>query len=92
MEHHLNELLLLKEKTSVSEKDSVVILLGALEEWEKDLVEIPGNESHEHSDHHHHDHKVLEVTAEQMLLIQKEMDRRLAIIGRRIKAFTQIQK
>lgn len=89
MERHLNELL--KDKTSVINKDSIIILLVALEEWENDLVEIPGNEEHDHSDHHH-DHTVLEVTSEQMLLIQKEMDRRLALIGQRINAFTQKQK
>lgn len=90
MDHHLNELL--KDKNSVINKDSIIILLGALEEWENDLVEIPGNEEHDHSGHHHHDHTVIEVTAKQMFQIQKELDIRLANIGKRIITLTQAQK
>lgn len=89
MEHHLNELL--KDRPSVHNTDSVIILLGALEEWENDLVEMPGNEEHDHSGHHH-DHTVLEVTAEQMFQIQKELNIRLTNIGKRINTLTQAQK
>lgn len=80
-----NELRLLKsDSISVVNKDSIDVLLFALEEWEQDLVEIPGNESHHNLEHHHHDHssKAPEVTASQMLQIQQELDRRLKTISK----------
>jgi hypothetical protein len=65
-------------------KDSIDVLLFDLEQWENDLVEVPGNES-DHHDEHHHDHHnpAPEVTASQMLQIQQELDKRLKIINKR---------
>jgi hypothetical protein len=79
IEHRLAEL----ESDSLVNKDSVQTLLKMQEEWEADLVEVPGNNNHDHEAHHHHDHKLLDVTAEQMLAIQKELDERLSRIGKR---------
>jgi hypothetical protein len=79
IEHRLTEL----ESDSLVNRGSVETLREMLEEWEADLVEVPGNENHEHETHHHHDHKPLDVTAEQMLAIQKELDERLSKIGKR---------
>jgi hypothetical protein len=81
-----NELFLLKsDSLSTVNKDSIDILLFVLEEWEQDIVEVPGNENHQHSEHKHHDHshKAPEVTALQMLQIQQEMDKRLEAINKR---------
>lgn len=78
----LNEL---KYDSSVNQ-DSVMLLSKALEQWKYDLVEVPGNEEHNH-DHHNHahnDNKIPEVTEEQMLAIQRELDERLSGIGSRV--------
>jgi hypothetical protein len=47
----------------------------AMQEWMKNIVEVPGNEAHQHSEgEHHHDHSAkVEVSEEEMLAIQKEM-------------------
>jgi hypothetical protein len=79
IEHRLAEL----ESDSLVNKDSVQTLLKMLEGWEADLVEVPGNRTMIMKTHHHHDHKPLDVTAEQMLAIQKELDGRLSRIGKR---------
>jgi hypothetical protein len=79
------------EKDSINSvpTDSLTAWKEAIELWESDMVEVPGNEEH-HDDkeggHHHHDHKTVEVTAEQMLFIQQELSSRLASIKSRIEA------
>lgn len=80
-----NELLLLKsDSISIVKNDSIDVLLFTLEGWENDLVEIPGNEGHQHLGHHHdHSNKAPEITAVQMLQIQQELDKRLEIISTR---------
>src|SRR5688572_20032063 len=55
-------------------KDSIAVILKLIEEWENDLVEVPGNDHHDPAEHvHNHDHRTLEITAEEMLKIQQEM-------------------
>jgi hypothetical protein len=78
--------ILKSDSSTIVNKDSIQVFLFALEEWGNDLVEIPGNESHQHSEHHHHDHsnKAPEVTASQMLQIQQELDKRLGTISKRV--------
>lgn len=60
------------DATSKVPADSLVVWDEAFEAWEKKVVEVPGNEEHhEHkNDEHHHDHKPVEVTDDQMLVIQ----------------------
>ena len=75
----------LKTDTSVN-KDSVALLYKALEEWQTDIVEVPGNDE-PHYDHHDHAHGTTplpDVTEEQMLEIQKELDKKLSTIGKKI--------
>lgn len=61
-------------QAAVATIDSVV---KRFEEWEATVVEVPGQEhAHEHAEgeHHHHDHKPApQVTASEMLDIQKEL-------------------
>jgi hypothetical protein len=53
-------------------------LKTAFEEWEKNLVEVPGmphNHSHDHGDHKHHNHAdatLKDLPAEQMRDLQRE--------------------
>jgi hypothetical protein len=79
------------EKDSINSvpPDSLTAWKEAIELWESDIVEVPGNEEHhdhKEGEHHQHDHKTVEVTAEQMLFIQQELSTRLASIKSRIEA------
>ncbi len=73
---------------ATSLKDSVIIWQEAIEKWESNLVEVPGNENGEHHAHVHHDHgkQLPELTSEQMLAIQKELKAQLDNIKSRINA------
>lgn len=66
--------------------DSIHKLLTELEEWEKELVEVPGNEEHHHAKHEHHDHAPLNVTSREMLYIQYDFKQRLDSIERKFNA------
>ena len=80
-----NELVIVRSDSIPNvNKDSIDVLLSDLEQWENDLVEVPGN-SNDHHEEHHHDHHnpAPEVTASQMLQIQQELDMRLKIISKR---------
>lgn len=83
IEYRLNEI---ANDTADVPQDSVDVLRSLLEEWKGDLVEVPGNEDHIHDQHSHaHSHaSAPDVTEEQMLAIQKELDERLSSIGKRI--------
>jgi len=71
----------LTDAAAVASIDSAVAELDAVaksfEEWEGNLVEVPGlpHEHHHHEgEEHHHDHKPApEVSGEQMIEIQKEI-------------------
>lgn len=61
------------------------------EEWEETAVEVPGQEhAHEHGEgehHHHHEHKPApQVTAAEMLDIQKELKTNIEKIDRDVRA------
>ncbi len=69
-------------------KDSVVAWRTALKKWEGNLVEVPGNESHEHdhANHAHHHEKAVELTPEQIFSVQQEMKAQIEKLQRRINA------
>jgi hypothetical protein len=75
--------------------DSVNALLGDIEKWESEMVEVPGNETHgEHAEgethHHHHEHgKALEMTPSQLLVVQQEMKTQLDAIAVRVSSLTK---
>lgn len=83
----------LKSDTTVA-ADSVTALLAAIEQWEEQLVEVPGNEAHhEHAEgeahHHHHEHgKETTLTPAQMLTVQQEMKMQIDRIAARIENLT----
>jgi hypothetical protein len=83
IKHRLNELL---NGNSNVNRDSLRVLIDFFQEWKADLVEVPGNEDHSHHDHGHSYQPAPEVTSEQMIKIQKELDARLAIIGQKASA------
>lgn len=71
--------------------DSVSVWKELFEEWENDVVEVPGNEEHagHGKEEHHHEHKSVEVTPDQMLIIQRELKNRLDHIRKRIEMIRQ---
>ena len=88
-----NEAMALSEKleqkvealdSSAVPKDSIHVWKELIVAWEREVVEVPGNESHSAHAHHNHDHKILEVTPEQMLVIQKELHSSLKQIESRV--------
>lgn len=80
IEHRLNEI---KRDTTVN-RDSIALLVMLLEQWKADLVAVPDNDNHAHLDHAHNHNASLDLTAEQMLEIQMELDQRLSSLGKRI--------
>jgi hypothetical protein len=65
-------------------------VMAAMEAWEENAVEVPGVEhNHEHAEgegHHHHEHKKApDVTAAQMLDIQKEIKKNIDQIQADVK-------
>ncbi|HMP99720.1 MAG TPA: hypothetical protein PKC24_08060 [Cyclobacteriaceae bacterium] len=76
--HELEDLLKELEQNESIAVDAMASIKIALQEWEENLVEVPGYEhDHEHEahghHHHHHAHQKMEVTSDEMLLIQKEI-------------------
>ena len=69
-------------------QDSVKVWRAAIDSWEKNLVEVPGNESaaHFHASHAHNHEQAIELTASQMLTVQQEMNAQLEAIKRRINS------
>lgn len=88
--------LMLADSVWLNQQDSVKAILAALENWEKQLVEVPGNEDHDHNHgaHEHHDHEQapVEVTPEQMLLIQQDLESRLTNISKRLQQISHTEK
>jgi hypothetical protein len=80
IEHRLNEI---ASNTMEINEDSVRVLKELLDQWKSDLIEVPGNENHYHHEHSHSHQLASDVTDEQMLEIQKELDARLSLIGKR---------
>ncbi len=90
MEHAIREMM--KDSLPLSEGGSLRSILTDLQEWKEQLVEVPGNEIHDHKSHGHHDQNQSDVTPEQMLLIQKELDSYLGKIGKRLNHFSNNKK
>ena len=62
---------------------------SALKEWNDNIVEVPGFHHHHHGDdghHHHHHHGAqLELTPDDMLLVQKELMDSIQSIHKRVR-------
>ncbi|MEL6719121.1 MAG: hypothetical protein AAFO82_03210 [Bacteroidota bacterium] len=85
-----------QEEELIEAEESFMKKVAQLEKsyafWEENHVEVPGFEHHDH-DHHDHDHDhnhgaTLEVSAEDMLLIQQEFKDSISVILERIEATT----
>ena len=69
--------------------DSLQVMLIELEDWEKNLIEVPGNEGeHLHYGDHTHDHTPVQITAEEMLRAQQEFKRQIQFLAKRMEALT----
>ncbi len=69
--------------------DSISDWKRSLASWKEEVVEVPGNEEHDDHEagHHHHDSQNVELTADQMLKVQQELDSRLATLIERVKPY-----
>ncbi len=79
------------DSTFIHQQDSIHVAKNMLASWKLELVEVPGNESHQH-DNHHHAQQSIDVTDEQMLAIQEELSYKLSSIEKlimRIKSAKQ---
>lgn len=92
IEHELQ--LMRTDSAFVMHKDSVEHLFKALFKWKSELVEVPGNDDHDHEGHDHSDHDhsraAPDVTPEQMLEIQNDLDSSLSAIGKRVSALESL--
>ncbi len=62
-------------------------LQARLKEWNDNIIEVPGFEHHHHHGHshdHNHSHSQLELTPDDMLIVQKEFLDSIQSIQRRI--------
>lgn len=65
--------------------DSLQVILTELADWEKSLIEVPGNEG----DHLHageHDHTPVQITTEEMLRAQQEFKYQIESLSKRVEA------
>ncbi|MBX2897060.1 MAG: hypothetical protein KF763_16560 [Cyclobacteriaceae bacterium] len=75
-------------KQNIIPPDSASAILTAIEAWENNLVEVPGNEHHHDHEGHNHSHERVNVTAEEMLQLQVELKYRIQQIKKRVDAIT----
>lgn len=69
--------------------DSLHMMLTELDEWEKNLIEVPGNEGeHIHAGEHDHDHTPVQITAEEMLRAQQEFKYQIESLSKRVEVLT----
>lgn len=79
---------------AVEIRDSLQVIEKDFELWEKNVVEVPGDDSaeaHDHGHEHHHKKENLQVTPEQMVEIQKELKSNLEKLLLRLQSIGQLQ-
>lgn len=81
---------------AVEIRDSLQVIEKDFELWEKNVVEVPGDDSGEAHDHghghgHHGEKENLQVTPEQMVEIQKELKSNLEKLLLRLQSIRQLQ-
>lgn len=81
---------------AVDIRDSLQVIEKEFELWEKNVVEVPGDDSAEAHDHghghdHHHEKEDLQVTPEQMVEIQKELKSNLEKLLLRLQSIRQLR-
>ena len=74
-------------------RDSLQVIEKDFELWEKNVVEVPGDDSgeaHDHGHGHHDEKENLQVTPEQMVEIQKELKSNLEKLLLRLQSLRQL--
>jgi len=92
--HELEDLLKELEQNENIEVQAIANIKIALQEWEENLVEVPGYEhAHDHDahahHHHHHDQQKLKISAEEMLALQMELRENIKQLLSDAKTFLQ---
>ena len=72
-------------KDSIHAQDSIRAWQREIEAWENELIEVAGNDKHDHSKHVHGHSAVPDITPEQMLAAQLEMKKQIESIRTRIE-------
>jgi len=92
--HELKGLLKELEQNEHIAAEAIASIKIALQEWEENLVEVPGfahahdHDAHAHH-HHHHDQQKLKISAEEMLALQKELRENIKQLVADAKTFLQ---
>ena len=79
---------------AVEIRDSLQVIEKDFELWEKNVVEVPGDDSaeaHDHGHGHHGEKENLQVTPEQMVEIQKELKSNLEKLLLRLQSVRQLR-
>ena len=83
---------------AVEIRDSLQVIEKDFELWEKNVVEVPGDDSeeardhgHDHGHEHHGEKENLQVTPEQMVEIQKELKSNLEKLLLRLQSIRQLR-
>ena len=83
---------------AVEIRDSLQVIEKDFELWEKNVVEVPGDDSaeahdhgHDHGHEHHGEKEDLQVTPEQMVEIQKELKSNLEKLLLRLQSIRQLR-
>jgi hypothetical protein len=95
--HHMSYLISKEIEIDLAElkrmnllQDSVQAIAADFETWRSNQVEVPGYELSEHT-HDHSSHAAVELTAQQMLELQKALQSQLESIRTRIKNLKNIR-
>ena len=81
MEHAIYDMM--HDSLPLAKHDSLQSILADLKEWQKQMEEVHGNGNQDHKNHEHHNTPA-QLTPEQMLQVQKELDGTLGRIGKRL--------
>lgn len=70
-------------RDTIDYADSVLLWKKVIDDWEQNLVEVPGNHTEHHSHHNHH-HVLIELAPREMLAVQRAMKEQIEQLRKRI--------
>jgi len=75
--------------TDTTIRDSVKLYIEAIDNWKADLIEVPGNEADHHGEFHHHHAPAgsINITAAEMVAVQRTLKVKIDSIAARARQF-----
>lgn len=70
-------------RDTITYADSVLLWKSLIDNWEHSLVEVPGDHTKDHSQHHHDD-KPVDLAPAEMLAVQRAMKEQIEQLRKRI--------